>query len=215
MTKIRTVTILQDTLDREYAWRLRELNDLRLAIRGARPEAPTMIRASVALLYAHWEGFVKAATESVIEFVAYQRIPYNQLKQCYIVLGLKGHLMELAQARKPRAATAALDFILGSLDKPATLPFRGAIDTESNLSSKVFSSIAEWIGIDIARYETKFTLIDSSLLERRNRIAHGEYLDVDAQAYIDLSNHVIELMRWYKTDIENLIALNAYRSSAA
>jgi len=216
MTKVRTVGLLQDALDREYAWRLRELNDLRMAIRTARADtAQTLIRAGVTMLYAHWEGFIKASTEVLLEYLAFQGLSYRQLRRCYIALGLKGQLAMLAQTTKPRPATAALDFILDNLDRPANLPFRDWIDTESNLSSRAFASIAGWVGIDVSRYETKFPLIDTSLVGRRNRIAHGEYLDLDAGSYIDLSDHVIELLRWYKTDIENIIALKAYLSPAA
>jgi hypothetical protein len=75
-------------------------------------------------------------------------------------------------------------------------------------------SVAGCAGIDVSRYETNFPLIDTSLVERRKRIAHGEYLDLDASSYIDLSDHVIELLRWYKTDIESIIALKAYLSPA-
>ena len=51
-----------------------------------------------------------------------------------------------------------------------------AIDTKSNLTSKVFANIANSLDIATVAYETKFNLIDESLVRRRNEIAHGNYL---------------------------------------
>ena len=59
------------------------------------------------------------------------------------------------------------------------------------------------MGIDAKPYETKFNLIDSSLLKRRNCIAHGEYLELELNSYRLLADEVLALMRQLKTDIEN------------
>ena len=59
------------------------------------------------------------------------------------------------------------------------------------------------VGIDPAPYEARYNLIDESLLRRRNEIAHGEFLDVDAGDYRTLADEVLLMMRLYKTDIEN------------
>jgi hypothetical protein len=212
MTKPRTPSLLQDELDREYAWRIREISDLRLGIASAQQGTEkTLIRAATALLYAHWEGFIKASTESYVEFLTHQGLTYKQLKRCYIAFGLKGHLVRVAQTKKSQPALAALDFLLDHLDDRASLPFRGSINTESNLRSSVFASIAGWVGVDIRPYETRFHFIDVSLCDRRNSIAHGEFLDICASEYIDLSNSVVQLLRDYKTDLENLVTLQGYK----
>lgn len=216
MTKIRTGTQLQDALDSDFAWRIKEVHDLRLAARSSDPSTQrTFVRAGVALLYAHWEGFVKAAANAYVNYLACQGVTYRELRTCLIALGLKGHLLEAAQSGKFATSTSALGFVLAELDKPAKLPLKEAVDTESNLSSSVFQNIAGWIGVDATRYETKFHFLDQSLLERRNRIAHGEYLDVDSHAFEGLVDETILLLRWFKTDIENALATRAYLQDAA
>jgi len=99
------------------------------------------------------------------------------------------------------------------LDKKAKIFYEGVIKTQSNLSSSVFEEIASSIGIDPTRYKLKYKLIDESLLKRRNQIAHGEYLNIDTQGYQNLSDEVVALISAYKTDIENAIALESYKSS--
>lgn len=96
----------------------------------------------------------------------------------------------------------------------AVLVLSNAIDTESNLSSTVFANIVQSIGIDISRYETRFNLIDESLLKRRNKIAHGEFLDVTAEEWRELADEIIMMLRHFKTDLENAASLESYKIAA-
>lgn len=92
----------------------------------------------------------------------------------------------------------------------AEIQVRSAIDTESNLKAHVFEQIAASIGINLNAYESRFNLIDESLVARRNRIAHGEYLDIDSNGWRTLADDVIALMRNFKTDIENAASLSRF-----
>jgi hypothetical protein len=87
---------------------------------------------------------------------------------------------------------------------------KDAIETRSNLNSEVFQEIAGWIGVDTAKYETKFNLVNESLVKRRNQIAHGEFLEIDENAFHDLVDETLLLLRWFKTDLENAIAVNSH-----
>lgn len=88
-----------------------------------------------------------------------------------------------------------------------------AIDTESNLTSKVFANIATSLDIATTTYETKFNLIDESLVRRRNKVAHGEYLDLDADDFRTLADEVLQIMRHYKVDLQNAASMETYRRS--
>jgi len=152
MTKIRTANQLQDTLDNEFAWRLKEIHDIRVAARRADSASQkTFVRAGVALLYAHWEGFVKASAEAYVNYLACKGLRYEELRSCFVALGVKGHLNQIRSSAKSEVTVSALDFILTELGRRAELPMRDSVDTESNLSSAVFRNIAGWIGIDAER----------------------------------------------------------------
>jgi len=61
--KIRTTEQLVDGVSTEISWRRKELTDLKSLVQkmaGVRSREDTITRAAFALLYAHWEGFVKA-----------------------------------------------------------------------------------------------------------------------------------------------------------
>lgn len=97
----------------------------------------------------------------------------------------------------------------------ADISLSNAINTTSNLKSAVFVDIALSLGVAIAPYDTYFKLIDESLVDRRNAIAHGEYLDLDSAAFRSLADEVIKLLRMYKADLQNLASIGAYRLNAA
>ena len=209
--KVRNLTQFQSELDGQMAWRIREISDYKLASKARTASVPAFVRGGVALVYAHWEGFIKAASETYLSYVQNQGLIYRELKTCFVVFGLKGHLNLLGDSRKAISNISALDFVLNELDKPSKMSLSTAINTESNLTSKVFANIATSIGISMSRYETHFNLIDESLVRRRNSIAHGEYLDLEPDDFRKLADDVIQLMRWFKSDLENAASLQSYK----
>lgn len=213
MPKIHTVAQLQETLDTEMGWRIKEISAFKLATKTEDGGRRAFVRAGVALVYAHWEGFIKAASEAYLNFVDNQGHMYRDLKSCFAVFGLKAKLAALIDSRQAKPNIAAFDFVLGELDKPARMRMSSAIDTESNLTSKVFSNIANSLDIATTPYETKFNLIDESLVRRRNKVAHGDYLDIGANEFRTLADEVLQMMRDYKTDLENAASMATYRRS--
>lgn len=212
MSKIRTLSQLQNALDEDISWRIKEIANLKIVVRKSdNISSRTAIRASIPLLYAHWEGFIKNSATYYLEFVSNQGLNYENLASCFVVLGVKRNISQLVASKNSDVSIKSLDFIRSSLSKKAVLNIEGAIRTEFNLSSAVFENIASSIGIDTSSYKTKFNLIDESLLKRRNCIAHGEYLDVEMLGFNELANEVISLKRNFKTDIENYATLQKYK----
>ncbi len=215
MGKIRTVAQLQDALDTEMGWRIKEISDFKLAAKQQTTGSSTFVRAGIALLYAHWEGFIKSASEDYLNFVGNQGHIYRDLKTCFAVFGLKGRLAVLSSSRKAKVNVETLDFLLLEMGRPAKMSMSSAIDTESNLTSTVFSNIAASLDISTLPYETKFNLIDESLVNRRNKVAHGEYLDLSRDKFIVLSDEVLQMMRNFKGDIQNAASMQSYKRPQA
>ena len=212
MSKIRTITDLQDCLDHDFSWRLKEVADLKDSARKTSSASRrTIIRAGIALLYAHWEGFIKTTSQAYLEYVSRKGLQLSELKSCFVVLGLKRHLSDLETNKKTIAGVQSLEFIQERLGRRDRMNLSAAIDTESNLSSAVFDNIANSIAIDTSRYEAYYHLLDESLLARRNSVAHGEYLDIDATEWRKLADQVLFLMRQFKTDIENNATTEGFR----
>jgi len=214
MNKLRTISDIQNHLNDELGWRIQEIDNLKKLIpRVNSIQTRSLLRAGIPILYAHWEGFVKSSSEAYLNFVAHQGLSYRELKTCFILFGLKTEIEQLVETNKITPNIQVANFFLDKLDKKAKIFYKGVINTQSNLSSLVFEEIASSIGINPDSYKFKYKLIDESLLKRRNQIAHGEYLDIDTQGYQNLSDEVVALIRNYKIDIENSIALESYKSS--
>lgn len=193
------------------SWRRKEIVAFRVASTKNGKEAAFFVRAGIALLYAHWEGFIKSASEHYLQFIQHQGHTYQELKSCFAIFGLKSKLHTLSTSRKAVANITAFEFISSKLDKQANLNMSTAIDTESNLTSTVFSNIAASLGIDTTNYETRFNLIDQSLVNRRNKVAHGEHLTLSGREFGDLVDAILQTMDWYKTDLMNEAVQKNYK----
>lgn len=214
MAAVRTLDQLQDAMDYELAWRIKEIGAFRIESAKSGQNSKVFTRAGVTLLYAHWEGFVKRSAELYLEYVSNRGLKYEELTTCFVVFGLKGKLNTLVGSRKSIPNIEAMEFIRGSLGEVAVLNLSGAVKTESNLSSTIFENIANSVGVSTTPYATKFNLIDSSLVERRNKIAHGEYLDLTSGDFGPLVDEVLGLLRWFKNDLMNAAVTEAYKKSA-
>jgi hypothetical protein len=213
--KIRSVEQLVDEIAAESSWRRKELTDLRYAVQnaaghGTRQE--TLTRAAVALLYAHWEGFVKAVAEHYLEFVSMQRCRHCDLSNPMLAIVLRSKLQAAEGSRKIETHAEVVEFFRSRMEHRATLPYKAAVRTDANLSSTVLLEIIRTIGIHSAEYEPKRHMIDHRLLAKRNHIAHGSVLDVDLDDYLSLHDEVLELMNLFRNDVENAAATGQYLS---
>jgi MAE_28990/MAE_18760-like HEPN len=66
----------------------------------------------------------------------------------------------------------------------------------------------------IGFYLLRHNHLDESLLKRRNKIAHGEFLDVTAEEWRELADEIIMMLRHFKTDLENAASLEIYKIAA-
>lgn len=212
MTKIRTLTHLQDHLDRDFGWRIKEIANLKVNLRQPKSlSGPTLVRAGVTLLYAHWEGFIKSSALAYLDYINNQKINYEDLKSSFIAIGLKSRLNLLNESRKSKINSDTVDFVIDQMGKSAKLNLGSAINTDSNLSSQVFDNIVYTLALAPTPYESRYNLIDESLVNRRNRIAHGEYLDIKADEWRKLADDILDLMRQFKSDVQNAATLAQYK----
>lgn len=210
--RIRSLTELNEHLDNELSWRKKELTTLRLLIGSLRDhQKKVFLRAIFCILYAHWEGFIKAAATSYISYVETRGLKFRELTANFIALGIRGKIIEAGTSKRATLHTSLTSYLLSELSDPARMGADDAIDTESNLNSRVLSDILCAIGIDDKTYATKSQLLDQKLLYVRNTVAHGTYYDVDEADYEDLHDQIVHLIQQFRTDVENAAVLEKYR----
>jgi hypothetical protein len=212
MIKIRTVSQLNDQLSQEIAWRKKELIYIKTLIekKNSKTVQDTLLRGGITILYAHWEGFVKNAATSYVEFVSRQNLKYSELASNFIALAVKRKLNEAQDNSKSAIFNKIIDFLMTGLDSTCSIQWNDSIKTRSNLNSEVLKDIISILGLDYSLYETKEKIIDETLLRSRNEIAHGQYLLIEFDQYMELHREIISLMDLLKNQIENAALLKTY-----
>lgn len=212
--KIKSINDLQDAIDSEMAWRKHELSAIRSNVSSARNFAKdTAIRSGIALLYAHWEGTIKNIASYYLEYVSRQKLPYNQLKPNFLAVTLKYNLKTFEESNKTTLHTCIINEVINKQNNKSNIPYDGIIKTNSNLNSDIFIEIMATIGLDYAEYESSFKLIDSILLNKRNKIAHGERLetlDLDDIRYYEIHDKIFGLIQSFSTQVLNAAITKEY-----
>lgn len=173
----------------------------------------TLLRGAVPLLYAHWEGFIKAAGGAYLEFVAARRLRYDELATNFVTLGIRPRLLEAARRDDASLQNALVVFLLKERTQRSGIHYKDGVDTKANLSFDVFRNIMSTLGLDVGPFLTKEKLINEKLLGRRNSIAHGRYLPVSLSDYHELHDQVGEMLETFRNLVDNAATQSKYRAA--
>jgi MAE_28990/MAE_18760-like HEPN len=211
--KIRTLEQLNQCLTDDLIWRRKEMSDLKSLVENKSfhySQHIAVLRSGVTLLYAHWEGYIKNAATNYLEFVARQRLTYDELAINFVAIAMKFKLKEASETNKATVFTEVANFMLTQTSQKTALPYENVVSTASNLSSIILREIVCLLGLDYSFYKKKEVIIDEQLLKRRNGIAHGEYLLLDRDEYQQLHDEILAMMENFTTQIENNAAQKLY-----
>lgn len=203
----------QITEDR--SWRLKEISDLKTTITRADINLRrVLLRALVAICYAHWEGYVRFAAHKYLEHVALRKYQYKDLDRQFFRNYFLPRLATLSINKTSIANRCALvDEILNSADRRFSKVNEDLVSTKANLNFDVFADICLICGVPIAPFVDKAKFIDVFLLKRRNEIAHGEETFIDIADLAELTTETVALMRAFGDALENLVYLKGYKSA--
>jgi hypothetical protein len=215
---IRTIDELVDRLDEGMAWRRIEMQALKSAIAEAESRSPhspltrALARSGVALLYAHWEGYVKDSCAAYVEYIARRRLRCSELNDGLLITVLES-LGKRMTSGDEEARKALLEAVRQPNDSRARIPKTAMVDTKSNLRYQVLADIFLKIGLPIENFATKGNFIDITLCDSRNSIAHGrDYFPVPAD-FPTLMDEVMGMMEQVHDLITSAARLSLYRNA--
>jgi len=213
MSKPYTEANFSEQITDDRSWRIKEISDLKLAVRrGDASMRKVLLRALVAICYAHWEGYVKFSARKYLEHVALRRIQYQNLNRQFFRNYFLPRLAALSASKTSIAERCALvDEILNSSDHRFSQVDDNLINTKANLNSEVFTDICLVCGLSVESFADKATFIDIVLLKRRNAIAHGEDTLVSLDELDTITADTIMLMRAFGDALENQVVLQSYK----
>ncbi len=213
--KIRNATQFIRAIGDEFSWRHKELLDMRLLTKTSSfANQHVLIRAGVPLAYAHWEGFIKTSSELLLNFVSNQGLQNKELSDPYFTHSVKTHIVSVLESTRALTVSDAACFVRDAANRKADIRHRNYVDTSSNLSSDVFEQIARSLGVNLTPYRHYFPYIDETIVNGRNKIAHGEYMQLTVLDFHALVDRVSDLVRMYKTDLENIVINKKFQVNA-
>ena len=200
--RIKSVYRLQKMLDNNWAWRKKEIiNLINLTNLSQDITQNTNIRSGIVLVYAHWEGYIKKSSEYYLQFITSQNIQMKKFTHNFVAGAMRNAIFDCGQTRKVSKYTKLIETLMEKMEEPIKIPYKSLITTQSNLSSKVLFEILLTLGLDPSPYELKFKLIDNHLLDQRNKVSHGQYLDIDLEIFLDTAKDIIFLLETFRNQL--------------
>lgn len=204
MAKIHTLEQLDDKISEESSWRMHELTTARRITQQAHGSAQiASLRSGVLILYAHWEGWIKNVSQLYIRYVNTKKYRLEQLSPAFLGNAIKTRIAASQAANQSSVHTDFALFIQRDLSGRATLS-ENLVRSESNLSSAVLFDILGRLGLEqLPLYTNRAKMIDEELVERRNSIAHGKFLEIDEKDFLDLHANVLQLLQLFTDQVRN------------
>ncbi|CAM2070135.1 HEPN-RiboL-PSP domain-containing protein [Sulfidibacter corallicola] len=210
--KIRSKEELIKKLDTSYSWRKKEMSFFCQLVPKSHPSIHGYYHARAAVLcfYAHWEGYVKDGSRYFLTYLTNKSLRIakvsEEIKTAHILHILKNTSINLEQ----RAHLINQDLSTSSQCKFSLSP--DIIDTKSNLSFEVLQDISCVIGVDPNALETKRIFINEVLLGNRNKIAHGERIDMNPDYLDEIYQNTKMCLNSFDNLIRNAIATDSFLS---
>ena len=212
---IRSKEDLIDKIGIDHIWRIREISELKSLVEGRTVSdirKKVLCRSGIALLYAHWEGFVKKSGTYFLEYVSNQRLSMAELKSNFVTLSIREKIDQASDSRKYSTFDQITQYIIQNKLVRVRIPVKNIVDTKSNLSTVALKEIIWCLGLDYYHFEAKEKLIDTKLVGRRNHVAHGELIQIDVDDFIEMVDEVLGLMTIFKNLLENAAVLEQYKT---
>ena len=205
-----TFDSLTDKVVADFSWRRKELTLIKYKIPKEKNSLQSaLIRATIPLLYAHWEGFVKVNMSYYLEYVSNKYLKNSELKTSFIALSLQNKLGDLNNSSFSNR-TKIIDFIFEDLEKQSKIPKKNIINTKSNLSFNVLQEILFILDLEDSHVDSQKELVND-LVNERNYIAHGEHTLIDYETFENFYDDIIALMEYLRTIIENNAIQEKYK----
>jgi hypothetical protein len=138
-------------------------------VRGTTLEQTAAVMA-IPVLYAHWEGFVKQAVGTYVEFVETQAMLPHQANAGIFAFSIKKRIRGLIHNQSAAKMAEFAGWLIKIARDPMIFDDK-SVDTRGNLSFSNLAALCESLSIDVRSLEIDKKKIDS-LVHKRNNIAH-------------------------------------------
>lgn len=209
--KIRHQEQLYDELTKDISWRKKELASIRtLLSKNKNLSKDTILRAGIALTYAHFEGFIKQAASIYLNYLSYARLKLSDAVPSIIAMELKAQLSSAVNTKNIEELIKVVNLLQDKPDERCSNLLNYKIETDANLNFTRLKNIAIALNLGYESYEPLEKMIDENLLATRNVIAHGDYLTIDETGFLDLQGKILKIMEQFMDSITQAVTTKSY-----
>jgi len=198
---IKSLEDLEDFLNNDLAWRKKEMISLKMMVDKDQVNEAILLRAGIALLCAHFEGFVRYGSNCYVSYVSTQKVACESLKNSFIAMKMVKEFKSCSASEKHSVHAKLLDKYLGYKEKKFQINItdgEGVISTHSNPGSSELKEILAALGIESDLFETKAHYIDESLLKNRHKVVHGEPANLERSDFLSTFSIIMDLIENYR-----------------
>ena len=213
---------LQDALQRDLAWRKKELSSIKLSASQAAETDDHIYRSCHVLVCSHWEGFLKKSLSIYLEHIFSQEVALKQFAPFVLAIAFFKDVKDAAQANYPGSKLNHLALAEKLVPTLNAFPDRPTwkVDTEGNPGEDVLGRLISSTGLDAklgmpdATWETTKVFINEQLLKDRNFIAHGEGVPVTREVLIERVDRLLSVLEAVLTEIMTCATSRRYIKAA-
>jgi len=199
-----------DDISRDLDWREAEIASMRLLLSRkdiSSKQVEVLLRAAWALLYAHYEGFVKYCLTLYYEEISARSVKCENLPIATQIFALAKVLKQIRTMPPADLINEVTYFKSRHLDSVASFP---EVDTDSNLWPETLIALLTSADLDSKTVEENRPKL-TTLVARRNEIAHGEKNFIaEFQYYRTYETAVYEVMYDLALQVEERLAYGPY-----
>lgn len=183
-----------DVLTADLSWRESELGALKILLKKkdlTKTQKEVLLRASWALLYAHYEGFSKFCLTAFYDEATKRLLDCERLPDRTKLFALQKHIKKLKNLT-PLEMLSEIEKFKDFVKN--TAPSFPDVDTKSNLWPNVMEDLLLDADINIDAVNSHSNKI-RTLVSRRNDIAHGHRSIIDdVEYYLTFENAIYDVM---------------------
>lgn len=214
-----SVEELQARLDRELAWRKKEISGLRISAARSDADRRYLYRAGLVLLCAHWEGFLRRAVELYVMHVFSQGLRIGELVPVFVANAFYSDVRKAGEANFPGSEECHIKLAkriqLGTTEV-CTVP-TWEVKTEANPGSEILVKLLSSVGIntrlgyDEASWGTMRVFIDEQVVRDRHRVAHGDGFPVNRDEFLERAERMTKLLERLSSAVLGAAEARSYR----
>jgi hypothetical protein len=206
------IEALERRLDKLIGWRKKEILSVRADAKSATGlQQLIFLRCLTFLTYAHWEGFVKQSAVLYFEFIMSKKKTYIELDENFVAVAISKRAS--GASVKPSYYHDVAHFLRYDQTDLATLSTPSVLSDMGMLTSERLTTILYCLAMQVDTFELKFKWLDYSFIDKRNKVAHGEFtaiLPTEITDYLNLAEEGLELIESFRSNMLSAAHAKSY-----